>query len=314
MTIALVFPGQGSQAVGMGKEFFDNFACTRHVFEEISNTLKQDITQLIFEGPQDVLTLTENAQPAIMAVSMAIMRTIEHESHKKIQDFTSYVAGHSLGEYSALCANQVLTLTDTTRLLKLRGQSMQNAVPIGEGTMAAILGLDIETVERLCEGIDSALGICVVANDNSPGQIVISGHNRTVQLVMDAALQQGAKRALKLPVSAPFHCPLMEPAAQIMAEALEQTTFHEAACPVIANVTAQPEINVQRIQNLLVDQITGRVRWRETIESFEALGIDTVVEVGPGQVLTGLVKRINSNLKAFAINKPADLNNFLALL
>lgn len=314
MTIALLFPGQGSQSIGMGKEFFDTFACARHVLEEVEHALNQKIGTIIFDGPQELLTLTQNAQPAIMAISMAILKTIEHESKKNINEFASHVAGHSLGEYSALCANRVFTLKDTTRLLRLRGHAMQTAVPVGEGSMAAILGLDIQTVERLCESIDKSEGLCVVANDNSPGQIVVSGHNRSVQLVMDAAIQQGAKRALKLSVSAPFHCSLMEPAAQIMAEALEQTTLHPALCPVISNVTANPVTNTQTIQTLLVEQITGRVRWREIVESFEHLGIDKVVEVGPGQVLTGLVKRINPNIQTITINKPADLDQLLPII
>lgn len=313
MTIAFTFPGQGSQFVGMGREFVDNFPAAQHVFEEVDDSLGQKLSSLILEGSQDALILTENAQPALMAVSMAMVRSLEAELGKSLTSVGAYLAGHSLGEYTALCAAGVFSLSDTARLLRLRGQAMQEAVPIGTGAMAAILGLDVHEVESLAN--DAALGeICVVANDNSPGQIVLSGHKGAVDRAASLASQRGAKRAIPLAVSAPFHCSLMKPAAQVMATALKDAFMEEAQKPIMSNVTAMPVKDTALIRSLLVDQVTARVRWREIGLNLGGLGVTNVVEIGAGKVLTSLMKRIDPSMTASAVNVPEDMNALLKFL
>jgi [acyl-carrier-protein] S-malonyltransferase len=310
MTLSFTFPGQGSQFVGMGKEFTEAFPVARYVFEEVDEALQQKLSTLILEGPQDDLTLTENAQPALMAVSMAIVRTIENGLGKPLSALCSYLAGHSLGEYTALCSAGVFSIADTARLLRLRGQAMQEAVPVGVGAMAAILGLEANEVESLAE--DASQGeVCVIANDNSPGQIVLSGHKGAIDRAIALATERGAKRAIPLAVSAPFHCPLMKPAATMMASALSNTNMQEAQKPIMSNVTAMPAKESSLIRSLLVDQITARVRWREIGLNLGSLGVTNVVEIGAGKVLTGLIKRIDPGLNATAINTPADMDAFL---
>ncbi len=310
MTFAFIFPGQGSQVIGMGREFYQSFNTAREVFSEVNEALQQNLTKLIFEGNPDDLTLTENAQPALMAVSMAIVRTIEHQMGYSIDRVVKVVAGHSLGEYTAHCAARTFSLTDTARLLKLRGQAMQQAVPVGQGAMAAVLGLEIDQVEELAQ--DATQGeVCVVANDNSPGQVVISGHKGAVDRAIALAGERGAKRALPLAVSAPFHSPLMKPAAQVMAEALNNTSKNQPTVPVLANVTTQLTDNAEEASALLVEQVTGRVRWRESMANLRHLGVQQVIEVGAGKVLTGLMKRIDPEIHTSAINTPQEMDSFL---
>jgi [acyl-carrier-protein] S-malonyltransferase len=308
-----VFPGQGSQLVGMGYEVYQAFPAAKEVFKEVDDALGQKLSKLIFEGTLEDLTLTENAQPALMAVSMAFIRVLEQEGNLNISRLALCVAGHSLGEYTALTAAGVLKLSDTAKLLRTRGRAMQEAVPFGQGSMAAILGLDIQEVALAVQSASQGQ-VCVIANDNAPGQVVISGHKEAIERAIALATQKGAKRCIMLPVSAPFHCPLMEPAAHIMAEALNQVNFSKALVPVITNVTASFETSPEVLQKGLVEQVTGQVRWRETIESLTQYPISQVVEVGAGKVLTGLTKRINPELNAVAINTPQDIETFLKLL
>jgi len=313
MIRSFTFPGQGSQFVGMGKEFIEAFPVAHRVFEEVDEALQQKLSKLILHGPQETLTLTENAQPALMAVSMAIVRTIEAECGKPLISLCSYLAGHSLGEYTALCTAGVFSLADTARLLRIRGQAMQQAVPIGIGAMAAILGLDTPDVEQLAD--DAALGeVCVIANDNSPGQIVLSGHRGAIDRAMSLASARGAKRAIPLAVSAPFHCSLMKPAADIIAHALEAMPPNDATKPVMSNVTAMPVTEKSLIRSLLIDQITTRVRWREIGLNLGSLGVTSSIEIGAGKVLTGLMKRIEPGMSASAINTPQDMDIFLKTL
>ncbi|WP_420417161.1 ACP S-malonyltransferase [Pacificispira sp.] len=313
MSRAFVFPGQGSQAIGMGGELADAFVVAREVFEEVDDALGQHLFKLMQEGPDSDLTLTENAQPALMAVSLAVIRVLESEGGKPISDMADCVAGHSLGEYSALAASRALELADTARLLKLRGQAMQAAVPVGEGAMAALLGLDLEQAEAVAT--EAAQGeICAAANDNAPGQVVISGAASAVERALVIAKEKGAKRAVLLPVSAPFHCELMAPAADKMGRALAETVIQPPAVPLIANVTAARTVDPDMIRRQLVEQVCGRVRWRESVLVMKDLGIDTLVEVGAGKVLSGLAKRIDRDLSGVAINGPADVETFLASL
>jgi [acyl-carrier-protein] S-malonyltransferase len=313
MARAFVFPGQGSQAVGMGVALADAFAAAREVFEEVDDALGQKLFHLMKEGPEETLTLTENAQPALMAVSLAAVRVAEAESGKALSDMASYVAGHSLGEYAALAAARSLELADTARLLRLRGQAMQAAVPVGEGAMAALLGLSLEDAEAVAA--EAAQGdICEAANDNAPGQVVISGGKAAVGRALDLAKAKGAKRAVLLPVSAPFHCAMMAPAADAMAAALAETVIQPPAVPLIANVTAARTVDPEAIRTQLVDQVCGRVRWRESVLAMKALDVDTLVEMGAGKVLSGLARRIDRDLTGIAVNGPEDMEAFLKTL
>ncbi|MCJ8148036.1 ACP S-malonyltransferase [Shinella sedimenti] len=312
MSVAFTFPGQGSQAVGMGKELADTFPEARAVFQEVDDALDQKLSAIMFDGPEDTLTLTANAQPALMAVSMAVMRVLEARG-LSLKDKVSYVAGHSLGEYSALCAAGTFSLADTARLLRIRGNAMQSAVPVGEGAMAAIIGLEQADVEAICQEASKG-GSCQIANDNGGGQLVISGSKPAVEVAARLATDKGAKRALMLSVSAPFHSALMAPAADAMREALAAVEAKAPIVPLIANVRAAPVSDPQEIVRLLVEQVTGQVRWRETVEWFGANGITTVYEVGSGKVLTGLARRIDKSVTGIAINTPADIDNALAEL
>ena len=315
MSRAFIFPGQGSQAVGMGLALSQSFAAARLVFEEVDEALKQKLSKLMFEGPEGELTLTENAQPALMAVSIAALRVLETDGGWRLADKAGYVAGHSLGEYSALAAAGSLTLSDAARLLKLRGQAMQKAVPVGVGAMAALLGPELEQVQKIAkQAADDTKLVCGVANDNSPGQVVVSGAKEAVERAIAIAAEQGVKRSVMLPVSAPFHCTLMQPAADAMEEALAEATIRQPAVPVVANVTAQPVSDPATIAKLLVQQVTATVRWRESILAMKALGVAKVYELGAGKVLAGLVKRIDKEIEASSIGAPADVEAALKAL
>ncbi|WP_375645477.1 MULTISPECIES: ACP S-malonyltransferase [unclassified Bartonella] len=312
MGAAFIFPGQGSQLVGMGKALAEQFIVARMVFEEVDDALGEKLSKIIFEGPADVLTLTANAQPALMAVSMAVIRVMK-QLGLRIEEKVRFVAGHSLGEYSALCAVGTFTLTDTARLLRIRGNAMQAAVAVGEGSMAALIGLEEHIVEEICETV-SGEGLCQIANDNGGGQIVISGKAKAVEAAVEIASKKGAKRALLLPVSAPFHSSLMQPAADAMKKALLTVNKMSPIVPLIANVSVAPESNPERITTLLVQQVTGRVRWRETIEWIAANGVDTLFEVGSGKVLTGLTRRINKDIKGVTIGTVDEIESALGML
>lgn len=310
MTRALVFPGQGSQAVGMGKPLADAFAAARLVFEEVDEALKQKLSKIMFEGPDGELVLTANAQPALMAVSVAVIRVLEQEAKLAPAQLASHVAGHSLGEYSALAAAGALELGDAARLLRLRGEAMQKAVPVGEGAMAALLGLDLPAAQEVAK--EAAQGeVCDCANDNAPGQVVVSGTKAAVERALGIAKGKGAKRALLLPVSAPFHCALMQPAAEAMAEALAKATIAPPRIPLVANVTASAVSDPETIRALLVKQVTGMVRWRESVSWMKGAGVATLVECGAGKVLTGLARRIEPEMAALALNTPADIEAFV---
>ena len=313
MSRAFVFPGQGSQSIGMGKDLADAFPVAREVFQEVDEALKQNLTKLMFEGPEDELTLTENAQPALMAASMAAMAVLKVEGEVDIAKVASFVAGHSLGEYSALAAAGAFSLSDTARLLKTRGQAMQQAVPVGEGVMAALLGLDLDMAKEVVD--EAAQGdILTTANDNAPGQVVVSGKREAVERAVDVAKEKGAKRAMLLQVSAPFHCPMMAPAADVMAEALAAVELLPPILPLIANVTAAPVEDPAEIRRLLVEQVTGMVRWRECCMTMRAKGVEKLVEVGSGKVLSGLARRIDKELSASNVSTPAGVEEFLATL
>ncbi len=311
MSWAYVFPGQGSQAVGMGKDLASAFPEAREIFGEVDEALKQNLSELMFEGPADDLTLTENAQPALMAVSMAVIKVLEKQGKISIRNTARYVAGHSLGEYSALAATGSLTLPDAARLLKARGQAMQKAVPVGEGAMAALIGLDVDQALEVAGDASEDGQVCAAANDNAPGQVVVSGHRAAVERAIELAKAKGAKRAMLLPVSAPFHCSLMKPAASVMAEALAAVDVKSPAVPVIANVTASSVIDPIEIRRLLVEQVTAMVRWRESVNLMTEAGVNTLIEAGAGKVLTGLAKRINGDLTAISLQTPQDIEDFL---
>lgn len=313
-TRAFIFPGQGSQTIGMGAELGLAHAAARAVFEEVDEALGQNLTKLMREGPESELMLTENAQPAIMAVSLAVIRVIEADSGKKISALASLVAGHSLGEYSALAATGALTLADTARLLKIRGQAMQAAVPVGEGAMAALLGLDLDVARAVAAEAQAEGGVCAPANDNAPGQVVVSGHRATVERAAEIAKTRGAKRAMMLPVSAPFHCSLMAPAAKVMEDALAKVQIAPPSLPVVTNVTAQAVSDPQTIQRLLVEQVTGMVRWRESVLAMGNAGITTLAEAGAGKVLSTMIKRINPDIAALSMHTPAEIEAFLKTL
>ncbi|TWF56817.1 ACP S-malonyltransferase [Neorhizobium alkalisoli] len=312
MSIAFTFPGQGSQSVGMGKELAETFPEARAVFEEVDEALGQKLSDIMWNGPEDTLTLTANAQPALMAVSIATMRVLEARG-LKLADKVSYVAGHSLGEYSALCAAGTFSLADTARLLRIRGDAMQSAVPVGQGAMAAIIGLEHGDVDAIC-GQARADGVCQIANDNGGGQLVISGSKAAVEKAAALATEKGAKRAIMLPVSAPFHSDLMAPAADAMRHALDKVEKHNPIVPVVANVRATPVTDADEIAKLLVTQVTGQVRWRETVEWFGANGVTTLYEIGSGKVLTGLARRIDKNISGVAVNTPADIDAAIAAI
>jgi len=301
----------------MGRELAAAFPAARLVFEEIDETLKQKLSKLMFEGPEAELTLTANAQPALMAVSVAVVRVLETEAKLDMGTAVAFVAGHSLGEYSALAAARTFSLADAARLLRLRGETMQKAVPVGDGAMAAVLGLEVDAVQALAaeatKAPDGTTDVCQVANDNAPGQVVVSGAKAAVARAVDIAKSRG-KRAIPLPVSAPFHCAMMKPAADAMAEALARTTMAPPRVPLVANVTASAVSDPLTIKDLLVQQVTAMVRWRESCLYMKGRGVDTVVELGSGKVLTGLAKRIDSELAGVTVNTPADVDAFMKTL
>lgn len=313
MTRALVFPGQGSQTVGMGRDLYDTFSEAKEVFQEVDDTLGQALSSIIFEGPAEALTSTENTQPALMATSIAVWRVLEKQGNLKIANIASHVAGHSLGEYTALAASGAISLADTARLLRTRGKAMQDAVPQGQGGMAAIIGVDIAVAEAIAEAAKNG-DICQVANDNSPGQVVISGTAASIGRAEAIAKEHGAKRFVPLPVSAPFHSQLIAPAAEVMQAALADVTINSPVVPLVANVTAQTVTAPDDIRRLLVEQITGKVRWRETVEYLGQQGVDLTVEIGAGKVLSGLTKRINKEMNAVSIQSPEEIEAFLATL
>ena len=314
MKTALVFPGQGSQAVGMGKALADEFRVARDIFNRVDGALDQKLSRLMFEGPEAQLTLTANAQPALMAASLATLRVLETETGFNPYSEAAYVAGHSLGEYSALCAGDALTLENAARLLRLRGEAMQKAVPVGEGAMAAILGLEFGTVAKIATQAASDLyltgAICQAANDNGGGQVVVSGTTAAVERAMELARLAGAKRALLLPVSAPFHCALMAPAAEAMKEALKDVTIRPPAPPLVANVEAKAVTDPEAIRSGLVAQVTATVRWRESVAYMSAEGVTRFVELGAGKVLTGLIKRIAPGATTVSVAAPSDIAAF----
>lgn len=308
---AFIFPGQGSQAVGMGKALADNFPAARAVFDEVDAALNESLTQVMWEGPADALTLTANAQPALMAVSLAALRVLEAEAGLDLAREAAFVAGHSLGEYSALAAAGALTITEAARLLRIRGRAMQEAVPVGEGAMAALLGLDYDqavAVAAEAAGDD----VCEAANDNAPGQVVVSGTKAAVERAIVIAKEKGALKAVLLPVSAPFHCRLMGPAAEAMEVALSGSTVMTPRVPLVANVRASPVTDPAEIVRLLVEQVTGTVRWRESVIYMAGAGVTRMVEVGAGKVLCGLVKRIDKQIAASAVGTPDDVAAFIA--
>ena len=312
MAIAFTFPGQGSQAVGMGRDLADTFPEARKIFQEVDDALGENLSKLIWEGPEETLTLTANAQPALMAVSLAAIRALEARGFS-LKDKVAYVAGHSLGEYSALAAAGFVSVGDAARLLRIRGNAMQAAVPAGEGAMAAIIGLEQPDVEAACA--EAATGsVCQIANDNGGGQLVISGARAAVELAAKLCTEKGAKRALMLQVSAPFHSALMAPAADVMREALAGVTKNAPVVPVVSNVSVTPSNDPDEIASRLVQQVTGRVRWRETVEWFGQNGVTTLYEVGAGKVLSGLARRINRDIATNAIGTSADVDAALALL
>jgi [acyl-carrier-protein] S-malonyltransferase len=311
MSVAFVFPGQGSQTVGMGKALAENFASARQVFDEVDAALGAKLSTVIFEGPAETLTLTENAQPALMAVSLAAMRVLQTEAGLDLRRDAQFVAGHSLGEYSALAAAGAFTIADAARLLRTRGQAMQKAVPVGVGAMAALLGLDYEAAVAVAA--EAAQGqVCQAANDNGAGQVVVSGDKAAVERAVDIAKAKGAKRAMLLQVSAPFHCALMQPAADVMAQALAQVSVKPPVVAVVANVLAKPISDPTEIVKALVAQVTGTVRWRECVAAMAAAGVKTFYEVGAGKVLSGLIKRIADGASATAIGTPEDIAAFEA--
>ncbi|MBB3810834.1 ACP S-malonyltransferase [Pseudochelatococcus contaminans] len=313
MSIVLTFPGQGSQVVGMGKALAENFIPARRVFEEVDDALDQKLSALMWEGSSDALSLTVNTQPALMAVSLAVLRALESETDLDVARDAAYVAGHSLGEYSALAGAGGIDLADTARLLRIRGEAMQDAVPVRVGAMAAILGLDFEAVVEIAEEA-AQNDICAVANDNGPGQVVVSGHADAVNRAIQLAQARGAKRAILLPVSAPFHCPLMQPAAERMRDALSRIDISPPRAPIFANVLAAPVDSPADIKDALVSQVTGTVRWRESVSAMADDGVDFFIELGSGKVLTGLAKRIAPGSRALSVGGPDDFAGFIEAL
>jgi [acyl-carrier-protein] S-malonyltransferase len=312
MTVAFVFPGQGSQTVGMGKALAEAFAPARQVFEEVDAALGERLSHTIWNGPAETLTLTENAQPALMAVSLAVMRVLEAEAGVDLKRDAAFVAGHSLGEYSALAAASALSIADAARLLRIRGRAMQKAVPVGDGAMAALIGLELADVKAIAAEAAGA-GVCTAANDNGGGQIVLSGETAAVERAVEIAKSRGARRAMLLPVSAPFHCALMQPAADTMAQALAAVSIAPPRVPLVTNVLAEPVREPARIVQCLVEQVTGTVRWRESILFMANAGVTTFHEVGAGKVLTGLIKRIAPTANVSAIGTPDDVARLKAV-
>ena len=311
MAVAFVFPGQGSQTVGMGKALAASFPPARQVFDEVDAALGAKLSAIVFEGPAETLTLTENAQPALMAVSLATLRVLEAEAGLDLKRDAQFVAGHSLGEYSALAAAGAFTIADTARLLRTRGQAMQKAVPVGVGAMAALIGLEFDAAAAVAR--EAAQGqVCQAANDNGAGQVVVSGDKAAVERAVEIAKTKGAKRAMLLPVSAPFHCALMQPAADVMAQALAKVSIKPPLVPVVANVLAKPISEPAEIVAALIAQVTGTVRWRESVAFMAAAGVTTFYEVGAGKVLSGLIRRIAAGASANAINNPEDVATFKA--
>ncbi|MES0402478.1 MAG: ACP S-malonyltransferase [Hyphomicrobium sp.] len=307
MAVAFVFPGQGSQVVGMGRELAEAYGAAREVFEEVDAVLSQNLSQIMWEGPKETLTLTENAQPALLAVSMAVMRVLEQEKGFSLKGKVKFVAGHSLGEYSALAAAGAFSLADAVRLLKLRGQAMQAAVPVGKGAMSALLGVGIDVARKVAQA--AAQGdVCQIANDNEPLQVVLSGDKAALDRVLEVGKQFGVRRTVPLPVSAPFHCALMQPAADAMAEAFASVDVQVPIVPVVANVIAEPVTDPAEIKMRLVEQVTGTVRWRECVTYMTANGVTDIYEVGVGKVLAGLVKRTEKTLNAISIGTPAEVD------
>ncbi len=306
MKTAFLFPGQGSQAVGMGKEFYDNFSVARDVFNEVDDALNQKLSDIIFNGPIEELTLTANAQPAIMATSIAILRSLMHSSGKSILDLCQYVAGHSLGEYTALCAAEAISLSDTARLVKLRGLTMQNAVAPGIGTMAAVLGMEKEKLSLILSNVNKNGLICQIANDNCPGQIVISGHVKAIESACTQIIESGSKAKI-LPVSAPFHCSLMNPVKEVMLKKLQNTKIHKPKIPIISNILAHEVNDPTKIIDCLIEQISGMVRWTESMLYLKEIGVLNLTEIGAGKVLTGMNKRIDSEFNLANIQSVNDL-------
>lgn len=307
MKYAFVFPEQGSQFVGMGKELAENFKTAKEVFQEVNDALSQDLFKLMVEGPENELTLTANAQPALMANSMAIVRVLEKDFGVKLKDKAAFVAGHSLGEYSAACAAGVFSLEDTAKLLRIRGDAMQKAVPVGVGGMAAVMGVSFKDVQALAEACADEDNLCVAANDNADGQVVLSGHLKAIEKAVEIASEFGAKRCIKLPVSAPFHSPLMQPAAEVMARALMQVEAHDAQIPLIANVLASAITDHKEIVKRLVEQVTGSVRWRESVIYMKEQGVTDVAELGAGKVLANIIKRSDKEMNAFSVGSAAEI-------
>jgi [acyl-carrier-protein] S-malonyltransferase len=313
MMWAFVFPGQGSQAIGMGRALYDAVPAARLVFEEVDEALDAPLSRLIFEGPEEKLRLTEHAQPALMATSLAAVRALEAGSGRRVGELCELVAGHSLGEYSALAAAGSIAVSDAAHLLRVRGRAMQQAVPVGEGAMAAILGLELQAVEQVAREA-SEVGVCDLANDNAPGQAVVSGGRAAVERAVDLAKAQGARRSVLLPVSAPFHCRLLAPAAEAVHAALAGIEIRAPAVPVVTNVTARPETAPEVLRARLVEQVVGRVRWRESLLVMAQLGVETIVELGAGRVLSGLAKRTLPGLATVALGTPDDIDAFVATL
>lgn len=307
MKYAFVFPGQGSQFVGMGKELAENFASAREVFQEVNDALSQDLFKIMVEGPDSELTMTANTQPALMAFSMAVVRVLEKDFDIKLKNKAAFVAGHSLGEYSAACSAGVFSLSDTAKLLRIRGDAMQNAVPLGVGGMAAVLGLSYKDVGALVEACSNDKDICVAANDNSDGQVVLSGSMAAIDRAVEIASEFGARKCVKLAVSAPFHSPFMRPAADAMARAFMEVEAHDAEIPLVANVLAEPITDHKEIIKNLIEQVTGTVRWRETMAYLQEQGVTDLVELGAGKVLSGIAKRSHKEMNAFSVGSVEDI-------